>query len=186
MITCKADLREYLECDRKALGREKKRPGFEDLVWKFERELRYCEYYRNCRKDILGKLGYRFHKYRKFRLGTACNFHIHENTVGKGLAIAHIGPVIINSHARLGDFCRIHVGVNIGTAAGTNDQAPQIGSHVYLGPGAKLFGNITIADYVAVGANAVVTKSVEQEHVTVGGIPAKIISEKGSELLLKG
>lgn len=48
----------------------------------------------------------------------------YEILLRKGLSIAHIGPIIINSKAKLGDFCRIHVGVNIGTNAGTIDEVP--------------------------------------------------------------
>lgn len=180
MIKNKNDLREYLEQDRRALEREGKRPKFHDLIWKFEIELRYCEYYRNCRKDILGKIAYAYHKYRKYQLGLKCNFAIHENTVGKGLAIAHVGPIITNQNVRIGENCRIHVGVNIGTAAGQLGAAPRIGNDVYIGPGAKIFGPIEIPDGVAIGANAVVNKTVERPNVTVVGVPAKIVSEKGS------
>ena len=38
---------------------------------------------------------------------------------------------------------------------------------------------VHIADYTIVGANAVVTKSFDEENVVLAGIPAKIISNKG-------
>jgi serine O-acetyltransferase len=53
--------------------------------------------------------------------------------------------------------------------------APRLGNNVYVGPGSKLFGNITIGNNVAIGANAVVNTDVP-DNVTVGGVPAKIIS----------
>lgn len=106
------------------------------------------------------------------------------NVCGKGLSIAHSGPIIVNGNARIGDYCRIHVGVNIGTAAGDEILVPHIGNNVYIGPGAKLFGKIQIADNVAIGANAVVNKDVLSPSVSVGGIPARIISQKGSHGLL--
>lgn len=184
MINSKDELHEYLEADKLALGRTENKPKFQDLVWKFERELRYCEYYKNCRKDVLGKFLYLIHKYRKFRIGVLCNFSIPENVCEKGLSIAHIGPIIVNSHSSIGKNCRIHVGVNIGTSAGAEGMAPTIGDNVYIGPGAKLFGSIHISNGVAIGANAVVNKNVEDENVTVGGVPAKIISRKGSKGLI--
>lgn len=49
----------------------------------------------------------------------------------------------------------------------------------YVGPGACLFGPITIGDDVAVGANAVVTQSLPDGAVALG-IPAQIVSRKGS------
>lgn len=59
-----------------------------------------------------------------------------------------------------------------------------IGNGVYIGPGAKIFGPIEIANFVAIGANAVVNESVIESNVTVAGIPAKIISDKGSRRLI--
>lgn len=52
MIKNKDDLREYLEADRRSLNRSVRRPKFHDLIWRFERILRYCEYYTNCGKGI--------------------------------------------------------------------------------------------------------------------------------------
>lgn len=130
VIRSKKDLKEYLKADKIALGRKEKRPKYYDLIWKFERELRYCEYYKNCRKDIIGKFLYWFHKYKKHKIGVLCNFSIGENVCDKGLSIAHIGPIIINSHASIGENCRIHVGTNIGTSSGERERAPVIGANV--------------------------------------------------------
>lgn len=55
---------------------------------------------------------------------------------------------------------------------------------MYIGPGAKLFGKIHIGDNVAIGANAVVNKDVPS-NVTVAGVPAKIISNKGSKAIFQ-
>lgn len=48
---------------------------------------------------------------------------------------------------------------------------------------AKIFRKINIGDNVAIAANAVVNKNFDS-NVTLGGIPAKAISNKGSEGLL--
>lgn len=58
-------------------------------------------------------------------------------------------------------------------------EVPTIGDNVYICTGAKIVGDVAIADNVIVGANALVNKSILQPGVTVGGIPAKIISEHG-------
>ena len=108
------------------------------------------------------------------------NFEIPPFVAGPGLSLAHRGPVIINPHARIGRNCRIHSGVNIGTNAGTQDQAPTIGDNCYLGPGVKLFGLIQIADGTAIAAQAVVNRSCAQPNVTLGGIPARVISQKSA------
>ena len=39
--------------------------------------------------------------------------------------------------------------------------------------------NVTIADDVIIGANAVVTKDILEPNVVVAGVPAKIISRDG-------
>ena len=69
--------------------------------------------------------------------------------------------------------------MNIGATGGSN-KAPKIGNNVYIAPGVKIFGEIEIADDVALAANAVVNRSVTQKGVTVGGVPAKVIGEGGS------
>lgn len=184
MIQSKTDLAEYLEADRFALARKGRFPFITDLVWRYQRLMRKCEYWLNCRRDPVGRLVYYYHYWRFFWLGVKCGFIFPLNSCGKGLSIAHVGPVILNGGAKLGEYCRIHVGVNIGTAAGKSADAPQIGDRVYIAPGAKLFGPITIASDIAVGANAVVNKSFTTPGVSIGGIPARKISDKGSGGLL--
>lgn len=111
---------------------------------------------------------------------TRLGFSIPLNVFGSGLSIAHVGPIVVSPYARIGRNCRIHVGVNIGTRAGVPDEAPTIGDDVYIGPGAKLFGRIEVADRIAVGANAVVNKSFGEPGISIGGVPAKKISDKGN------
>jgi serine O-acetyltransferase len=67
---------------------------------------------------------------------------------------------------------------------GKNKGYPTIGDNVYIGPGAKIFGKITIGNNVAIGANAVVNSDVPS-ICTFGGIPAKKISNKGSDGLIQ-
>jgi len=71
------------------------------------------------------------------------------------------------------------VGVNIGTIPGSLDSAPIIGDNIYIGPGAKLYGKITIPNGCVIGANSVVNKSFEEENVCIAGVPAKIIKHIG-------
>ncbi|WP_223847722.1 hypothetical protein [Bifidobacterium callitrichos] len=44
---------------------------------------------------------------------------------------------------------------------------------MYIGPGAKIFGNIYISDNCKIGANAVVNHSCQTVGATLVGIPAK-------------
>ncbi|MHB8075402.1 MAG: serine O-acetyltransferase [Desulfosporosinus fructosivorans] len=148
----------------------------------FQLTLRKAEYYENCRKDILGKIYFNFLKFKLMKLSINLGFTIPRHVFGPGLSIAHWGSIVVHPDVRVGKNCRIHSAVNIGVF---NGKCPTIGDNVYI-PGAKLFGGITIGDNVTIGANAVVNKDVPS-NVTVGGIPAKKISENdSSELIVKG
>ena len=184
MISSKNDLLYYLKCDALALGvKNSIRERFTNQIYKFQRLLRKCEYYNNCRKDPFSRIYLIWLKYRLRILRTRYGFSISLNTFGPGLSIAHIGDIVINNKVKVGSNCRIHVGVNIGAAAESNEKTPKLGDNIYIGPGAKLFGDIEIGDNTAIGANSVVNKSF-QGNVTIGGIPAKIISHKSTEGLL--
>lgn len=75
--------------------------------------------------------------------------------------------------------CRIHEGVTIG-ATGKNGQAAIIGDNCFLATGAKIIGDVHLGNDIAVGANAVVTKSFLEDKITLGGVPAKKISNHSS------
>lgn len=150
----------------------------------FEIRLRKLEFVLNCSRNRPHLLIRRF-LFRKsaIKLG----FSISPNTFGPGLAIAHRGTIIVNGGARIGANCRIHADVNIGTEAGHGSSAPIIGDDCYIGPGAKIFGKIVIGSGTVIGANAVVNKSFPEGNQSLGGVPAKVISNKSSEgLLIKG
>lgn len=147
-----------------------------DEIWKYQRLLRKTEYYTNCRKrDPLRYIW----KWRLRTLNVKYGFFIPLNVIGPGLSIAHIGPILINSRSKIGANCRIQTGVTLGATNGSAE-APQLGDNIFLGDGCKLIGAITVADDVAIGANAVVVKSIEEPGTTWGGIPAKKISNNSS------
>lgn len=181
MISSHSDYLFFLEADRIALGKSRRHPKvFGDDIWKYQRLLRKLEYYTNCRRSLLFRPALQWLRYRFHRQSIRFGFSIPLNVCGPGLSLAHVGTVVISPSASLGSNCRIHVCVNIGTAYGKNAEAPRIGDNVYIGPGAKLFGKIMIADNIAIGANAVVNRSFEETGITIAGSPARKISEKGS------
>jgi len=89
-------------------------------------------------------------------------------TVGPGLFIGHFGGITVSASAVLGNNCSISQNVTIGVA-GSGDRlgVPVIGDNVYIAPGARLFGKITIGHNVKIGANAVIYKSVPDNSVAV-------------------
>jgi serine O-acetyltransferase len=101
-------------------------------------------------------------------------------TIGPGLYVGHFGEVIVNGDAVLGSNINLSQGVTIGVAGrGERRGNPVIGDRVYVAPGAKLIGPITVGDDAAIGANAVVTRNVADRAV-VGGVPARVIGSNGS------
>ena len=111
------------------------------------------------------------HHHHAVRLG----FTIPKNVFGPGLCIVHYGTIVVSPNAKVGSNCRLHPSTSIGDYNG----APTLGNNVYIGPGAKLFGDIVLGDNVAVGANAVVNRSFGS-NVTLAGIPARVVAETGA------
>lgn len=181
MIQSKSDYLYYLECDKVALRKSGKRPRFKhDIIWYFERLLRKCEYYENCRRDLLGRIYCKWLKYKYVCLSHKLGFSIAFNHCGPGLCIEHYGPLYIGGI--VGRNFRVIGNAVIGTIDGNS--MPIIGDNVFVGFGAAIVGGIRIADNVAVGANAVVTKDILTSGVSVAGIPAKVISNNGSSKYL--
>lgn len=179
MIQSKKDYLYYLECDKIAMRKTTKRPRFKhDIIWTFERLLRKCEYYENCRPDIIGRLYGKWLKYRYVCLSQNLGFSIGFNTCGPGLCLEHYGNIVINQQAKIGSNCHIIGSAVIGATEDNN--VPTIGDNVFIGFGAVIIGDVVVADGVAIGANAAVCKSITTPNVTVGGVPAKVISPTGS------
>lgn len=175
------DLRIYLQQDKIQLGITRKKPRpFTDEIWKYEIALRKYEYWLNISyNNIVSKVGVFVYKFKWHRLGVKLGISIAPNVCGKGLSIAHANCININQNAIIGENCRIHEGVTIGASGGA--LAPKIGNNVFLASGCKVMGNVEIPNNCVVGANAVVVKSVDQEGVTLGGVPARIISNNCSD-----
>lgn len=101
--------------------------------------------------------------------------------IGSGFFIGHFGCIFVYPDSKIGKNCNLSQGVTIGVSnRGEKKGCPTIGNNVYIGPGVKIFGAISIGNNVAIGANCVVTKDVPDNAVVVG-IPGKVISYKGSE-----
>lgn len=200
MIKSKRDLYIYLNYDKIVYGGDiGKNPSnqLQHLLWmakqilkdircnykvfNFIFSLRMHEYYFNKNPhSCFDKIALAYWAHRHRSLGYLLGFDIPINVFGPGLRINHWGMIIVNGNARIGAFCDIHQGVNIGNH-GNPDDVPEIGNNVWIGPGAKLFGKIRIANGCAIGANAVVNRSFDEPNKSIAGIPAKIVSDKGNK-----
>lgn len=185
MIKTKKDYKYYLDRDKasnelppsKSIVASIKTCFFPILEWQFIKALRWLEYCENVRKKHFGggAILWLLAKYRFRKISVKLGYSIPVNVLGPGVSLPHRGNIIINPQTRIGENCRIHVGVNIGAH---HDKAPRIGNNVYIGPGAIIFGDIEIADNVSIGANATVNKSFTEPNVVVAGTPAKIVKTR--------
>jgi len=97
--------------------------------------------------------------------------------IGAGILLDHATGFVAGETCVIADDVSILHAVTLGgTGKEKGDRHPKIGKGVLLGAGAKILGNITIGEGSRVGANSVVLDSIPP-HVTVVGVPARVISE---------
>ncbi len=102
--------------------------------------------------------------------------------IGAGLYIGHFGGITISGDAIIGKCCNLSQNVTIGVSGqGEKRGVPIVGDNVYIAPGARLFGKISIGNNVKIGANAVIYKDIPDNAVVVLDPGFKIISYKGNQ-----
>lgn len=189
MIKTKEDLAYYLEADRKAQhrGSEKgvrvciNRWLFPDYKYEWHQTLRRFEYWANQPGHGFWTRLMRFYYRRRFiRLRALTGIDCGINVIGPGTWFNH-GKVLVSDFAKIGANCKILSDVTIG-GQGRYDKAKAatVGDRVFIGSGARLIGDITIADDCVIGANAVVLSSFTEPGVTIAGAPARKVSNEGS------
>ena len=173
MIRNKKELRQYMKIDQIMNGVDRlswKTILFPNYNVRFLAEYRKTEYY-SSKPDILSKLLYVFHRKRCNRQMLRLGISIAYNVFGYGLVIPHHGTIVVGAGNKIGNFCVLHTSTCI--TAGKK----VIGDGMYLSTGAKIINDITIGDYISIGANAVVNKDILTNNCLYAGIPAKMIKE---------
>lgn len=95
--------------------------------------------------------------------------------IGRRLFIDHGMGIVIGETAEIGDDVLLYQGVTLGgTGKEKGKRHPTIGSHVVIGTGAKVLGNIHVGNHVKIGAGSVVVKPVPSQ-CTVVGVPGRIV-----------
>ena len=95
--------------------------------------------------------------------------------IGRRFFIDHGEGIVIGETAIIGDDVLMYQQVTLGgTGKDTGKRHPTVGNHVIIGAGAKVLGDIIIADYVRIGAGSVVIEDVPS-HSTVVGIPGRVV-----------
>ena len=145
-------------------------------IAKYLRYLRKEEYF-SAKSNIVGTILGLYYFRKKNRLGNRLGFKIPRNCFGPRLTIYHHGEIIVNEKARIGADCKLHGGNCIGNN-GITDKTPRVGNGLDLGIGAKIIGNVVLENNIKIGANAVVTKSFNEDNITLVGIPAKKLNNR--------
>jgi serine O-acetyltransferase len=98
-------------------------------------------------------------------------------TIGRGVMFDHATGVVVGETAVIENNVSIMQSVTLGgTGNEAGDRHPKVREGVMIGAGAKILGNINIGEGAKVGAGSVVLSDVPA-HVTVAGIPAKIVGK---------
>lgn len=101
--------------------------------------------------------------------------------IGRRFFIDHGMGIVIGETAEIGDGVMLYHGVTLGGQVLTQTKRhPTVEDNVIIGAGAKVLGPIVIGEGSAVGANAVVTKSVPPRSIATG-VPAKHRPRKSDE-----
>jgi serine O-acetyltransferase len=106
-------------------------------------------------------------------------------TIGRRFFIDHGMGVVIGETAEIGDDVLLYQGVTLGgTGNEKGKRHPTLGSHVVVGSGAKVLGNIKIGDNVKIGAGSVVVHPVP-DNSTVVGIPGRVVRTRTEDGVLE-
>ena len=108
--------------------------------------------------------------------------------IGKNLFIDHGMGVVIGETSEIGDNVTIYHSVTLGgisPSINSEEQRdvkrhPTLMNNVVVGSGAQILGPVIVGKNAKIGANAVVTKDVQENSVMVG-IPAKNVGKSSPD-----
>ena len=143
-------------------------------IIKWQINSRKCDYY-SMIGSFKGKVLAQYYRFIRNYYGRRMNIEASTSNIGKGLLLYHSGGIIINGSAIVGENVKLHGDNCIGNGGDGCVACPRIGNGVTLGVGAKVIGDIEIADGITIGAGSVVVKSFTQPNITIAGVPAKKI-----------
>ena len=117
-------------------------------------------------------MGARIYKPSGITIGEDC-------VIGEKITLDGRAPLTIGNHVDIASEVMIYNSEHdINDELFTAVEAPvTIGDYVFIGPRAIILPGVTIGDRAVIAAGAVVTKDVASGAI-VGGVPAKVISER--------
>jgi serine O-acetyltransferase len=98
---------------------------------------------------------------------------------GQGIMLDHGTGLVVGETAVVGNNCSFLHAVTLGgSGKESGNRHPKIGENVLVGAGAKILGNISVGEGSRIAAGSVVLRDVPS-HVTVAGVPAKVVGSAG-------
>lgn len=98
--------------------------------------------------------------------------------IGPGFVVLHRGCIFAVAES-VGKNFTLNPGVTVGNVRGSK-QLPTLGDDVYLEPGVKILGEITIGDNVVVAANSLALKDIPSNSLAAGN-PVRVKPMPGVE-----
>lgn len=149
-------------------------PIIKIIRWQFNS--RMADYFIwKAKHHIWARLPQWFFIFRRNTLGCRIGIEINSMQIDEGFLLYHINGTVVNGSTRIGKNCRLHGNNCLGNSGPDNLKCPTLGDNVRLGVGAKVIGDVYIANNITIGAGAIVTKSFYENGITIAGIPAKKI-----------
>ena len=120
--------------------------------------------------------------YFQNQMSTIFSVDIHPAArIGCGIMFDHATGLVVGETAVIEDDVSILHGVTLGgTGKESGDRHPKVRHGVLIGANASIIGNIEIGEGAKVGAGSVVMEAVPP-HVTVAGVPAKVVGTPTGE-----
>ena len=143
---------------------------------------RLANFFNTAKFDLIARI---ISQFSRFLTG----IEIHPGAkIGKNLFIDHGMGVVIGETSEIGENVTIYHMVTLGGIApsiNSNGQRnikrhPTIEDYVVIGSGAQVLGPVRVGRCAKIGANAVITKDVQEKAIMVG-IPARNVGVADSE-----
>lgn len=133
--------------------------------YNFTKCLRKCNWYKEHHKWFLFMMS----RMKLRRMSERYGFQISYATkIGRGLYLGHMGSIIVNWEAVIGNNVNLSQGVTIGRAnGGKKDGVPIIGDNVWIGANATIVGNVTIGNDVMIAPNTFVNFDVPAHSLVI-------------------
>lgn len=160
---------------RRIMAFIKREPSW--LILKWQVSARFVDYYKyrlEHTPNIIEKLKYLYYIRKRNILGARLGLEIGTENIAPGLLVYHYaGGCVVNGGSVIGSNCHLHGNNCIGNAGPHDLRCPIIDDNVMVGVGAKIIGNVNIADGIKIAAGAVVVHSFDEPNITIAGVPAK-------------